>query len=100
MILNTSQLTLNTLERKITPLAAKLRFTVEERISIRVLAETNRYAEDFIDLLNTGYHVDLNRDDFKNGIFFLRNAGIITEERVNQILNSPILETEIYRGTL
>ncbi len=100
MILNTTQLTVNSLERKITPLATKLRFTVDERIAVRELAATNRYAEDFVDLLNTGYCVDMNRPYFKEGLLFLRSAGILTDERIDQILNSPILETEIYRGVL
>ena len=83
---------------KITVQAAKLRFTSNERNSIRLLAVTNPDVFDFYDILDSGNYVDLKRKELADGLFYLKSIDVLTDERVDQILNSPVLETEIYRG--
>jgi hypothetical protein len=85
---------------RITVQAAKLRFTPEERTTIRLLTSTNPAVFDFYDILDSGFYVDLKRNEFKQGLLYLKSIEVLTQQRVDQILNSPILETEIYRGAL
>lgn len=85
---------------KITVQAAKLRFTPVERNTIRLLTESNPLVFDFYDILDSGFYVDLKRDEFKQGLLYLKSIEVLTQARAETILNSPIQETEIYRGAL
>lgn len=85
---------------KITVQAAKLRFTPIERNTIRLLTESNPAVFDFYDILDSGFYVDLKRDEFKQGLLYLKSIEVLTQDRLDVILNSPIQETEIYRGAL
>lgn len=93
-----TQLKVNEVSARITIQAAKLRFTQQERILIRTTAKENGYVEDFMDILNSGSHVDLLRKDFKEGLSFLVSMGILTEQRMIEIITSPIQDHEIYKG--
>ena len=93
-----TQLKVNEIFAKITIQAAKLRFTQQERIAIRSASKENGYVEDFMDILNSGSHVDLLRKDFKEGLSFLVSMGIRTEQRMDEILRSPIQDHEVFKG--
>ena len=83
---------------KISRLAFKLRMTADERKKIRVLSESNDDLYDFTDLLSDSTYVDLQDSQTIYGVTLLVSVELLTEERGNIILNSPVTKSEKWNG--
>lgn len=86
--------------KKITRLAMRERFTFAELCAIHTTAKTNVYVEVLMNNLQVALYVDLNRPDTASGLGLLVQLGLLTQERMNQILTTPVAESERYKGSL
>lgn len=87
---------------KITRLAFLNRFTTNEAVAIdlasygeTVEAATVRH---YMSKVNASQFIDLTRQDLIDGVHALGQAGLLTSERVEEILNAPIQDVEVYRA--
>lgn len=62
------------------------RFTLSERIAIRTKAKTDPIVEDFMDLLELSQVIGINDTDTINGLNYLSLLGILSTERIQEIL--------------
>jgi hypothetical protein len=70
----------------ISKLDFQIRFTTEERIAARVLAETDLVVADFFRLLEIAEEIDLTNELVYQGLLYLVSKGIIDAERISAIL--------------
>ena len=74
-----------------TGLEFKRLFTPEERVGMRVAAKSDPIIEDFLDLLDTtavsGSRIVSNDPDLKNGLGYMVLTGLLTQDRMTEILN-------------
>lgn len=84
--------------KKITKLALRNRFTLNEKVTLETAAESSALLRSWISDFNVSTYVDLNRPDTQAGIQYLETAGLISAGRANEILNTPITEIEKYKG--
>lgn len=86
--------------KKITKLAMRQRFTVQEMIGIMTAsADPNKIIVRYLmDNLATATFVDLSRPDTQAGLQVLVDYGLITADRKNVILTTPPSGLEIYQG--
>lgn len=81
--------------KRITRLAFLNRMTLQERVAIRGAAAGGELVvADFMDLLSAATWIDLDRQDTKDGVEYLRVKGLLTSVRANAILNDPIQDAE------
>ena len=84
----------------ITRLAFKNRFTIGEKINIYTIANNPQgivvqiYLQDLI----VAQYVDLSAQNTIDAVTELAAIGCITQDRANEILNTPATLDEIYRG--
>lgn len=64
------------------------RFTAAERVAARTLAKTNPIIEDFMDLLGKAENVLSSDPDTQAGMGYLVMQGVLTVERMNEILSN------------
>ena len=83
---------------KITRLALRNRLTLSELIAFYTLCQSNIVYQIMLDNLKTTTYIDLKRLDTQAGINALVEAGVLTSERANTILNTEPTSIEIYRG--
>lgn len=97
------------LERRITKLAFRNRFSQDEKIAIeiaaldapaqsmqqRAMSAALRASQ--ADVLAAQY-IDLGREDTRHGVIALEQAGILSAGRALQILDAAIQDHEVYRG--
>lgn len=76
--------------RIITPYAFKERFTEDEVVAIYTLAKSVVHIQIYLDDLNRLKQVDLALLKTKMSLQALQAAGVLTEERVNEIINNPV----------
>lgn len=80
---------------RITRLSFLNRMTLQERVAIRGMAAGGELVvADFMDLLSAAAWIDLDRQDTKDGVEYLRVKGLLTSARSNAILNDPIQDAE------
>lgn len=89
-------------ETRITQLAFLDRFTDDEAIDIDLASiGTTREAallRRYLQKVNAATHIDLSRQDLAEDLQKLVQFGILTQERVEVILSSPIQPHEVYKG--
>lgn len=66
----------------------KMRFTPQERVTIRTQAETDLVLKDFLELIDDPrlISVDLNLPEVSDALDYLISKGIITQQRKQEIL--------------
>lgn len=89
-------------EHKITKLAFLSRFTDAEAVSIDLASSGNTEREAmirrYLSKVNSSSFIVLDRNDTKGGVNALASIGLISVERANEILTSPIEEHEVFHG--
>ena len=83
---------------KISKLAFRNRFTAVEKVMLRTAINSNVQIAALYDDFVVSEFVDLARADTIEGVGYLVLAGLITEQRGQEILNNPVTETEKWRG--
>lgn len=78
---------------KVTPVEFKMLFTSAERIAIKEARTTDPVIDDYFDIVEDPRPqvVDLGLHSVQEGIHYLQTTGILTEDRVSQILAGTIL---------
>lgn len=78
---------------KVTPVEFKMLFTSAERIAIKEARATDPVIDDYFDIVEDPrlQVVDLGLHSVQEGIRYLQAIGILTEDRVSQILAGTIL---------
>lgn len=78
---------------KVTPVEFKMLFTSAERIAIKEARTTDPVVDDYLDIVEDTrlQVVDLGLQSVQEGIQHLQSIGILTEDRVSQILAGTIL---------
>lgn len=78
---------------KVTPVEFKMLFTSAERVAIKEARATDPVVDDFYDIVEDPrlQVVDLGLHSVQEGIRYLQTIGILTEDRVSQILAGTIL---------
>ena len=78
---------------KVTPVEFKMLFTSAERIAIKAAREADPVIDDYFDIVEDPrlQVVDLGLHSVQEGIHYLQSVGILTEDRVGQILAGTIL---------
>lgn len=82
----------------LTRLAFRNRFTTNEKIALYTAAESNVQLKVYLDDVNAATYIDLTLPETIAGVQLLEAAGIIGSGRANEILTSPISDTEQYKG--
>lgn len=93
--------------RKITKLAFRNRFTIQEKVAIEIasldnpssdmlLRITSATVRTYLQDVASATFIDLNRLDTREGVFKLEEYGIISAGRAAEILDSPIEDIEKY----
>lgn len=82
----------------LTRLAFRNRFTTNEKIALYTAAESNVHLKVYLDDVNAATYIDLTLPETIAGVQLLEAAGIIGSGRANEILTSPISDTELYKG--
>lgn len=77
----------------VTPVEFKMLFTSAERIAIKEARTTDQVVDDYFDIVEDPrlQVVDLGLHSVQEGIHYLQSVGILTEDRVGQILAGTIL---------
>lgn len=77
----------------VTPVEFKMLFTSAERIAIKEARATDPVIDDYFDIVEDPrlQVVDLGLHSVREGIHYLQTIGILTEDRVSQILAGTIL---------
>lgn len=88
----------NNMSKKITRLALRNRFTMAELAGIYTAAKSNVLFQIYLDSLASATFIDLARADTIGNLKQLAALNLLTETRVNEILNNEIQEIEKYRG--
>lgn len=83
---------------RITKLAMRQRFTFTELCALESAAQTIVQVKVLIGNLNVASFVDLTRSDTISGLGLLVSLGLLTSQRMSEILNTPPTEYEIYKG--
>jgi hypothetical protein len=86
------------IDSKVTRLAFRNRFTTNEKIALYTAAESNVQLKVYLDDVNAATYIDLTLPETIAGVQLLEAAGIIGSGRANEILTSPISDTEQYKG--
>ena len=78
---------------KVTPVEFKMLFTSAERIAIKEARTADPVIDDYFDIVEDPrlQVVDLGLHSVQEGIHYLQTIGILTEDRVSQILAGTIL---------
>lgn len=78
---------------KVTPVEFKMLFTSGERIAIKEARTTDPVIDDYFDIVEGPrlQVVDLGLHSVQEGIHYLQSTGILTDDRVSQILAGTIL---------
>lgn len=78
---------------KVTPVEFKMLFASAERIAIKEARTTDPVIDDYFDIVEDPrlQAVDLGLHSVQEGIHYLQTIGILTEDRVSQILAGTIL---------
>ena len=84
--------------KKITKLAMRQRFTVSEMMGIMTASSTIPIVRYLMDNLAIATYVDLARPDTQAGLGILVAYNLVTQERVNAILSTPVSIIEAYTG--
>ena len=83
---------------RITKLAMRQRFTFTDLCALESAAQTIVQVKVLIGNLNVASFVDLTRSDTISGLGLLVSLGLLTSQRMSEILNTPPTEYEIYKG--
>lgn len=77
----------------VTPVEFKMLFTSAERIAIKEARTIDPVVDDYFDIVEDPrlQVVDLGLHSVQEGIHYLQSTGILTEDRVSQILAGTIL---------
>ena len=78
---------------QVSPVEFKLLFTSAERIAIKEARTTDPVIDDYFDIVEDPrlQAVDLGLHSVQEGVHYLQSTGILTEDRVGQILAGTIL---------
>lgn len=80
--------------RVITKLSFRNRFTFAEKVALQTALNSSVEVQALYNDFQAAESVDLSRTDTIQGLGFLAQAGLITLERMNEILNAPIAASE------
>ncbi len=83
--------------KRITKLAMRQRFTIPELIAILTASKTDPMVEVLLGNMQVATFIDLARTDTVQGIGYLAQQGLITPQRMGEILNNPIQAIEQYK---
>jgi len=84
--------------KRITKLAMRQRFTIPELIAILTASKTDPMVEVLLGNMTVATFIDLARIDTIQGVGYLAQQGLITPQRMNEILNNPIQAIERYNN--
>ena len=85
-------------DTRVTPLALRNRFVIEEMVAITAAAASNPVVRVLLDNLAIAKYVDLNDTLTQNGIFALVAFGLLSSERASEILTTPPTKIELAFG--
>lgn len=87
---------------KITQLSFLNRFTDDEAVDIDLASVGNTreaaLLRRYLQKVSAATYIDLSRPDLAEDLQKLVNFNILTQERVSQILTSPIQDHEVFKG--
>lgn len=85
-----------TASRKVTPLAFMRRFTIQEQAAVLTAAQTDMTVRAVYDrLMMAKDYIDLEDPDVKEGLLLYYSENLITEERMNAIIDTPVAAKEM-----
>jgi len=84
--------------KRITKLAMRQRFTIPELIGILEASKTDPMIEVLLGNMQVATFIDLSRTDTIQGLGYLMQQGLITAQRMGEILNNPIQAIERYNN--
>lgn len=85
-----------TASRKVTPLAFMRRFSLQEQAAILTAAQSNMLVRAVYDrLMMAKDYIDLEDPDVKDGLMLYFSEGLVTEERMNAIVDAPVTAKEM-----
>lgn len=82
--------------KRITKLAMRQRFTIPELIGVLNASKTDPMVEVLLGNMQVATFIDLTRTDTIQGLGYLVSVGLLTSERMGEILNNPIQAIEKY----
>jgi hypothetical protein len=82
----------------ITRLAMRSRFTVTELMAVYTASQSNVFFKVLLDNLSVATFIDLSRPDTIQGMNSLWQYGVISKERINEILTKKPTAEEAYKG--
>lgn len=85
--------------KKITKLAFRNRFTPTEKATLYTVAATPQglALKIYLDDMSVASFIDLSRTDTIASLQYLVSLGLLTQDRMNTILNAEIQEHELYK---
>lgn len=90
------------LGRKITKLAFMTRFTDAEAMAIDLASQGTTLSaaamRRYQSKVNAATFIDLDRQDTRDGVIALESLGLLTAGRALQILDTPVLPEEVFKG--
>ena len=86
------------LDMRITPLALRSRFTVDELVTITAATASNPVVKVLLDNVSVAKYIDLNSTTAQTGIFALASFGLITMERAQAIVGTVPTKDELAIG--
>ena len=81
---------------KITKLGMRRRFTFTELCTLEIAANSVIQVKVLLNNLMVATYIDLTRSDTIAGLGLLVSLGLLTSDRMNQILNNPLTHDEKY----
>lgn len=84
-----------TLSRKITVLGFVRRFNLGEHSAILAASQTNPTVRAIYDRLMLAKFIDLDDPEVEQGLMYYVQQGLVTEERVVEIITGPVVASEL-----
>ena len=85
----------NSNNTRITVLAFRKRFTLEERVALEKRAREDPLIRVFLDDVAAATYIDLTDPELKECLEAAAALDVIEVDRVSQILNTPVTEAEL-----
>lgn len=88
----------NSNNTRITVLAFRKRFTLEERVALEKRAQQDPLIRVFLDDVAAATYIDLKDPDLRECLEAAAALDVIEVDRVSQILDTPVTEAELPEG--
>ena len=95
---NAPVVSIPSLGTKITKLAFRNRILSEEKRAIYTASESNVDLKIYIDDINAATFIDLSQKETIDSVNQLEGFGLLSEGRADIILNTLVIDSELYKG--